>query len=43
MALEERGRAAYVQGAEEHSWATLGRTLTQEELDRVLARYRGPG
>jgi hypothetical protein len=40
MELEERARAAYLHGAEEHSRATLGRPLTQEELERVLARFR---
>lgn len=41
LALEERQRAAFLRGAEEHSQATLGRPLTQDELERVLARYRG--
>ena len=40
MAVEEKARAAYVHGAEEHSRATLGRTLTQDEPERVLARFR---
>jgi hypothetical protein len=40
MAIEERARAAYVQGAEEYQRATLGRPLTQGELERVLARFR---
>jgi hypothetical protein len=40
MSLEERARAAYLQGAEEHSRATLGRGLTPDELRRVLERYR---
>jgi hypothetical protein len=40
MALEEKSRSAYLQDAEEHSRATLGRPLMQDELERVLARYR---
>jgi hypothetical protein len=40
IALEEKARAAYLQGAEEHSRATLRRPLTQDELERVLARFR---
>jgi hypothetical protein len=40
MQLEEKARAAYVQGAEEYTRATLGRPLTQDELERMLARYR---
>jgi hypothetical protein len=40
MALEEKARASYLHGAEEHSRATLGRPLTQDELERVLKRYR---
>jgi hypothetical protein len=40
MALEEKTRAAHLHGAEEHSRATLGRPLTQDELQRVLDRYR---
>jgi hypothetical protein len=40
MALEEKARAAYLHGAEERSRATLGRPLTQEELERVLRRYQ---
>ena len=42
MALEEKARAAYLHGAEEHSRRTLGRPLTQDELDRVLAGFRQP-
>ena len=41
MALEEKARAVYSQGAAEHSRATLGRALTQDELKGVMARYRG--
>jgi hypothetical protein len=40
MAIEERARAAYIHGAEEHRRATLGRALTPDELRRVLERYR---
>jgi hypothetical protein len=40
MALDEKSRAAYLQGAEEHSRATLGRPLTQDELERIVARHR---
>jgi hypothetical protein len=40
MAIEERARAAFLQGAEEQSRATLGRPLTQAELKRVLQRFR---
>jgi hypothetical protein len=42
MAIEERARAAFLHGAEEHSRATLGRPLTPDELERVLRRYSGP-
>ena len=38
-AIEERARAAYLHGAEEHSRATLGRPLTPDELERVLRWY----
>jgi len=41
MALEERSRAAYLHGAEEQSRATLGRSLTKDELERVLERASG--
>jgi hypothetical protein len=37
--LEEKARAAYLQGAEERSRVTLGRPLTQDELERTLAQY----
>ena len=40
MVLEAKARAAYVHGAEEHSRATLGRPRTQDELERVLSRFR---
>ncbi len=40
MVLEEKARAVYVHGAEEQSRATLGRPLTQEELERVPPRFR---
>src|SRR5215210_656540 len=36
MAREKRSRAAYLQGAEEDSRATLGRAVTLGELERVL-------
>ena len=39
MALEEKARAAYLHGAEERSRATLGRPLTQDELDRMVAKF----
>jgi len=39
--LEKRLRAAFLQGAEEHSRRRLGRGLTREELIRVLRRYPG--
>jgi hypothetical protein len=39
-AVEARTRAAYLQGAEDQLTATLGRPLTQDELQRVLERYR---
>jgi hypothetical protein len=39
MAIEAKARTAFLQGAEEHSHTTLGRPLTQDELERVLARY----
>lgn len=39
MAIEARARAAYVPGATERSRSTLGRPLTQHELEAVLARF----
>jgi|SRR5215211_1636537 len=42
-AREKRSRAAYLQGAEEDSRATLGRPLTPDELERVLRRYPADG
>lgn len=39
--LNERLRAAFVEGAEEDSRRRLGRGLTREELERVLRRYPG--
>jgi hypothetical protein len=39
MALEDTAPAAYLQGAEEHLRSTLGRPLTQVELDGVLRRF----
>jgi hypothetical protein len=41
MTREEKMRAAYVQGAEEHSRATLARPLTPDELRRIIERYPG--
>jgi hypothetical protein len=35
----ERLRLAFLEGAEEHSRATLGRGLTHEELQRIIARF----
>ena len=40
MALEAKARAAYLHGAAEQSRSTLGRPLTQDELEQVLARFR---
>jgi hypothetical protein len=40
-ALNVKLRAAFVAGAEEHSRETVGRSLTSEELTRVLRRYPG--
>ena len=42
MAIEAKARAAYIGGAEDHSRATLGRSLTQDELKRIIARFAGP-
>jgi hypothetical protein len=39
--LNERLRAAFVEGAEERSRAALSRGLTDEELRRVIRRYPG--
>jgi hypothetical protein len=39
--LNQRLRHAFIQGAEEDSRRWLGRGLTVEELERVLARYPG--
>jgi hypothetical protein len=39
--LNERLRAAFIDGAEEDSRRRLGRGLTREELERVLRRYPG--
>lgn len=39
--FREHARAAFLQGAEEHSLATFGRPLTRDELERVLKRYPG--
>jgi hypothetical protein len=40
-ALRRRLRLAYVDGAEEWSRTYAGRSLTRDELDRVLGRYPG--
>jgi hypothetical protein len=39
--LRERLRAEFIAGAEEDSRRRLGRSLTAEELERVLRRYPG--
>jgi hypothetical protein len=39
--LNERLRAAFVEGAEEDSRRRLGRGLTPDELERVLLYYPG--
>lgn len=39
--LNRRLRLAFVQGAEERSRRVVGRPLTDEELQRVIARYPG--
>jgi len=39
--LNQRLRAAFVEGAEEDSRRRLGRGLTAEELERVVWRYPG--
>lgn len=41
VSLNERLRAAFITGAEEHSRRRLGRGLTREGLERVLQRYPG--
>jgi hypothetical protein len=40
-ALNRRLRIAFIAGAEERSRETVGRGLTDEELERVLRRYPG--
>jgi hypothetical protein len=37
--LDRRLRAAFLAGAEEHSRATLGRGLSEDELRRVIGRF----
>ena len=37
--IDRRGRAAFLEGAEERSQAAEGRPLTADELDRVLCRH----
>jgi hypothetical protein len=39
--LNQRLRAAFIEGAEEDSWRRLGRGLTREELERVYGATRG--
>ena len=39
--LNERLRAAFIEGAEEDSQRRLGRGLTVEELERVFWHYPG--
>jgi hypothetical protein len=39
--LNRRLRVAFIAGAEERSRETMGRGLTDEELERVLRRYPG--
>jgi hypothetical protein len=39
--LNERLRAAFVEGVEEDSRRRLGRGLSPEELERALRRYPG--
>lgn len=39
--LRQHERAAFREGAEEHSRATLGRDLTNDELKRVVRRFPG--
>ena len=37
--IDRRGRAAYLEGAEERSQTAEGRPLTADELARVTRRY----
>ena len=37
--IDQRGRAAYLEGAEAQSQAAEGRPLTADELERVTKRY----
>lgn len=37
--VERRGRAAFLEGAEERSRTVEGRPLTGDELERVTERY----
>ncbi len=39
--IDRRGRAAYLEGADERSKAVEGRPLTAYELERVTRRYPG--
>jgi hypothetical protein len=38
-AIERRGRAAFVEGAEAQSQTANGRPLSADELERVTRRY----
>jgi hypothetical protein len=38
MVREEKSRAAYLHGVDEHSRSTLGRPLTEDELERISVR-----
>ena len=40
-AIDRRGRAAFLEGAEAQSQAVEGRPLTVDELERVTKRYPG--
>jgi hypothetical protein len=40
--LRQRLRLAHVDGAEEWSRDNVGRSLTVDELERVLRRFPGP-
>lgn len=39
--IDRRGRAAFLEGAEERSRKVEGRPLTADELERVTKRYPG--
>jgi hypothetical protein len=42
-AIDRRGRAAFLEGAEAHSQSVEGRPLTADELERVTTRYPDEG